>query len=88
VAAPAVAPWQKQLNELGGVKPLAFGQRGELRHVHCQASQCRDITRDCGAQATASGLSRRATTRGRAAAARFFGAILFWLTTSRQKIKK
>jgi hypothetical protein len=31
VAAPAVAgPWQRQLNELGGVKPLAFGQYGEL----------------------------------------------------------
>jgi hypothetical protein len=25
VAAPAVGPWQRQLNELGGVKPLAFG---------------------------------------------------------------
>jgi hypothetical protein len=24
VAAPAVGPWQRQLNELGGVKPLAF----------------------------------------------------------------
>jgi hypothetical protein len=24
------APWQRQLNELGGVKPLAFGQYGEL----------------------------------------------------------
>jgi hypothetical protein len=23
-------PWQRQLNELGGVKPLAFGQYGEL----------------------------------------------------------
>jgi hypothetical protein len=31
VAAPAVGPWQRQLNELGGVKPLAFGQYGELR---------------------------------------------------------
>jgi hypothetical protein len=30
VAAPAVGPWQRQLNELGGVKPLAFGQHGEL----------------------------------------------------------
>jgi hypothetical protein len=31
VAAPAVGgPWQRQLNELGGVKPLAFGQYGEL----------------------------------------------------------
>jgi hypothetical protein len=30
VAAPAVGPWQWQLNELGGVKPLAFGQYGEL----------------------------------------------------------
>ena len=30
VAAPAVVPWQRQLNELGGVKPLAFGQYGEL----------------------------------------------------------
>jgi hypothetical protein len=26
VAAPAVGPWQRQLNELGGVKPPAFGQ--------------------------------------------------------------
>jgi hypothetical protein len=26
-----VGPWQRQLNELGGVKPLAFGQYGELR---------------------------------------------------------
>jgi hypothetical protein len=25
VAAPAVGPWQRQLNELGGMKPLAFG---------------------------------------------------------------
>jgi hypothetical protein len=25
-----VGPWQRQLNELGGVKPLAFGQYGEL----------------------------------------------------------
>jgi hypothetical protein len=24
-AAPLVGPWQRQLNELGGVKPLAFG---------------------------------------------------------------
>ena len=24
VAAPAVGPWQRQLNELGGVKPLAL----------------------------------------------------------------
>jgi hypothetical protein len=30
VPAPAVGPWQRQLNELGGVKPLAFGQYGEL----------------------------------------------------------
>jgi hypothetical protein len=30
VAAPAVGPWQRQLNELGGLKPLAFGQYGEL----------------------------------------------------------
>ena len=30
VAAPAVGPWQRQLNELGGVKQLAFGQYGEL----------------------------------------------------------
>jgi hypothetical protein len=30
VAAPAVGPWQRQLNKLGGVKPLAFGQYGEL----------------------------------------------------------
>jgi hypothetical protein len=30
VTAPAVGPWQRQLNELGGVKPLAFGQYGEL----------------------------------------------------------
>jgi hypothetical protein len=30
VAAPAVGPWQRQLNELGRVKPLAFGQYGEL----------------------------------------------------------
>ena len=30
VAAPAVGPWQRQLNELGGVKPLAFGQYREL----------------------------------------------------------
>jgi hypothetical protein len=30
VAAPAVGPWQRQLNELRGVKPLAFGQYGEL----------------------------------------------------------
>jgi hypothetical protein len=30
VAAPAVGPWQRQLNELGGVKPLAFGQYGDL----------------------------------------------------------
>jgi hypothetical protein len=32
VAAPAVGggPWQRQLNELGGAKPLAFGQYGEL----------------------------------------------------------
>jgi hypothetical protein len=30
VAAPAVGPWQRQLDELGGVKPLAFGQYGEL----------------------------------------------------------
>jgi hypothetical protein len=29
-AAPAVGPWQRQLNELGGVKPLAFGHCGEL----------------------------------------------------------
>jgi hypothetical protein len=27
---PAVGPWQRQLNELGWVKPLAFGQYGEL----------------------------------------------------------
>jgi hypothetical protein len=26
VAAPAMGPWQRQLNELSGVKPLAFGQ--------------------------------------------------------------
>jgi hypothetical protein len=25
-AAPAMGPWQRQLNELSGVKPLAFGQ--------------------------------------------------------------
>jgi hypothetical protein len=25
-----MGPWQRQLNELGGVKPLAFGQYGEL----------------------------------------------------------
>jgi hypothetical protein len=32
VVAPAVGPWQQRLNELGGgVKPLAFGQYGELR---------------------------------------------------------
>jgi hypothetical protein len=30
VAAPAVGPWQRQLNELGRAKPLAFGQYGEL----------------------------------------------------------
>jgi hypothetical protein len=30
VAAPMVGPWHRQLNELGGVKPLAFGQYGEL----------------------------------------------------------
>jgi hypothetical protein len=30
VAALAVGPWQRQLNELGRVKPLAFGQYGEL----------------------------------------------------------
>jgi hypothetical protein len=30
VAAPMAGPWQRQLNELGGVKPLAFGQYGEL----------------------------------------------------------
>jgi hypothetical protein len=30
---PAVWPWQRQLNELGGVKPLAFGQYGELGPV-------------------------------------------------------
>jgi hypothetical protein len=30
VAAPAMGPWQRQLNELGGVKPLAFSQYGEL----------------------------------------------------------
>jgi hypothetical protein len=30
VAAPAVGPWQRQLNDLGRVKPLAFGQYGEL----------------------------------------------------------
>jgi hypothetical protein len=30
VTAPAVGPWQRQLNELGGVKPLAFDQHGEL----------------------------------------------------------
>jgi hypothetical protein len=30
VAAPAVGPWQRQLIELGGVKPLAFGQYEEL----------------------------------------------------------
>jgi hypothetical protein len=30
VAAPAVGPWQRHLNELGGVKPLAFGRYGEL----------------------------------------------------------
>jgi hypothetical protein len=32
VAAPVVVvgPWQRQLNELGGVKPLAFGQYEEL----------------------------------------------------------
>jgi hypothetical protein len=29
-APPAVGPWQRQLNELGGVEPLAFGQYGEL----------------------------------------------------------
>jgi hypothetical protein len=29
MVAPAVGPWQ-QLNELGGVKPLAFDQYGEL----------------------------------------------------------
>jgi hypothetical protein len=29
-AAPVVGPWQRQLNELGGVKPLAFAQYGEL----------------------------------------------------------
>jgi hypothetical protein len=26
VAAPAEGPWQRQLSELGGVKPLAFDQ--------------------------------------------------------------
>jgi hypothetical protein len=30
-AAPTVGPWQRQLNELGGVKLLAFSQYGELR---------------------------------------------------------
>ena len=25
-----MGPWQRQLNELGGVKPLVFGQYGEL----------------------------------------------------------
>jgi hypothetical protein len=30
VAAPMVGLWQRQLNELGGVKSLAFGQYGEL----------------------------------------------------------
>jgi hypothetical protein len=29
VTAPVVGPWQQQLNELGGAKPLAFGQYGE-----------------------------------------------------------
>jgi hypothetical protein len=28
VAAPMVGPWQRQLNELGGVEPHAFGQYG------------------------------------------------------------
>jgi hypothetical protein len=31
VAAPMAGPRQRQLNELGGVKPLAFGQYGEPR---------------------------------------------------------
>jgi hypothetical protein len=30
VDAPMAGPWQRQLNELGGVNPLAFGQYGEL----------------------------------------------------------
>jgi hypothetical protein len=30
VVALAVGPWQQRLSELGGVKPLAFGQYGEL----------------------------------------------------------
>jgi hypothetical protein len=30
VVATAVGPWQQRLNELGGVKPLAFGQYDEL----------------------------------------------------------
>ena len=29
VVAPAVGPWQRRLLELGGVRPLAFGQYGE-----------------------------------------------------------
>jgi hypothetical protein len=28
VAAPMVGPWQRQLNELGGVKPLQYGELG------------------------------------------------------------
>ena len=27
---PTIGPWQRRLRELGGIKPLAFGQYGEL----------------------------------------------------------
>ena len=30
VQPPALGPWQRRLQELGGIKPLAFGQYGEL----------------------------------------------------------
>jgi hypothetical protein len=33
VAAPAVGPWQRQLNELGGVKPAP--QRARAQHSLC-----------------------------------------------------
>jgi hypothetical protein len=55
VAAPAVGPWQRQLNELGGVKPLAFSQCGErawVRPKHLLLVTCWAIAEE-GAEAAA-----------------------------------
>jgi hypothetical protein len=30
VGSGAVRPWQRRLEEIGGIKPLAFGQFGEM----------------------------------------------------------